>query len=410
MQPVIRIPMIGHLIGLAIVWYVGTLIVTWFFVPLFLTMIVLALGSVIGALHLLDLTKPLRKFKYGVKIMDLLDMYTSKQAVIAGLGGHERVNARDEELPAKKLTMEDVESLRIAIKHVVCGQDDIVDAVTLELRRAFAQVRRMQPVGVYFFGGPPGVGKTLLANEVGKTIGLPFEVCDMTACVNEHGATTIFGSPKGYAGSDKPGTLIAFLRRNPDGIVLLDEIDKACPEVQTRFLTAFNDGYLVDVSTGEKVATNRALFFLTSNAAEQEIMKHEANRAPDGSNDDQIDTAIRQELIDAGIVNSLMSRVSRVFVFKRPNVQDRARIVVTVLRQVCAKYGKALVKNPTAIEPELLVDLTRQVAAWSAVGGIRQVNRAIDRDLAESLIDLDDRVREVRVRRGEGRQILAEAA
>src|SRR5262245_36111829 len=93
----------------------------------------------------------------------------------------------------------------------------------------------------------------------------------MSQCNTPMGANALFGSPKGYVGSNTYGSLTAALRDVPNAVVLLDEFEKAHPEVHKRFLTAWNDGFVTEVSDGAKIPTNTAIFILTTNAASRRI-------------------------------------------------------------------------------------------------------------------------------------------
>ncbi|PPD13971.1 MAG: Clp protease [Methylobacterium sp.] len=401
-----RIPGVGYLVVLLAATWLIQQVVTAFAGVLTLVWIVATAGVVIGLLHSFGLTSVIRKIPKGDKIMDLLDKFTMKSELIAQLGGESRVN-HDPLVPIR-MSLEDVEAMRKYLKRKVVGQNKTIDDVTATLRMRFAQVERKKPVATFLFAGPPGTGKTYLANLLGQYLDRPFQDFDMSTCSHESGATTLFGSPKGYAGSDTPGNLTKFLKRNPNGIVLLDEWEKAHTSVQTKFLTCFNDGYVTEASTGEQIATNQAIFIMTSNAAWKQLAEIMADA--NDNNVDQVNASVHDALIDAGIKPEIMSRIDQVFVFAVMRDLDQARVAITILEAVCEKYGKVLREGEDAIEPAILRDLMERARVLQAAGGVRSISRAVERDMADSILELPSATRSVRLRKGHGTKIIAEAA
>ncbi len=129
-----------------------------------------------------------------------------------------------------------------------------------------------------------------------------------------HAASSLFGSPKGYVGSNSYGALTAALRDVPNAVVLLDEFEKAHPEVHKRFLTAWNDGFVTELSDGAKIPTNEAIFILTTNAAARRI--GEMARQHTGSHED-LDRIVKSALADAQFAPEVLSRIDEVFAFRQ---------------------------------------------------------------------------------------------
>lgn len=400
MQPM-HIPFLGHLIGLGLIWMVGTALTAWLYVPMMIVWWISATGVVVGILHMFDLTEPLRKVpRIGDPLMDLLDKYTSKMTLV-GMTEGKMPNG------SQKPEAFDVESIREALKGQIIGQDATIDDLTTTLRRRLAMMERTKPVAVLLFAGPPGVGKTELAKQMGKLMGRPFLFFDMSTCSDREGATTLFGSPKGYAGSDTYGQLTGGLRAKPNAIVLLDEIEKASPEVTTKFLTAWNDGFVSEASTGEKIPTSRAIFVMTTNAASKEI----ADLSKTVEDRDQRLKAVNDALKEAKFRPEVLSRIDRVFAFDPISGLDNARLAIVQIRSLAKSYGLDLVEDDRAIAPEVLFDVIERSGLLQEAGGVRAVIRALEEHLSDGMIRVKENgSRHVRVAFDEDEGLRVEAA
>jgi len=177
-------------------------------------------------------------------------------------------------IPPVKASAADKVSLRHLerdLKRVVFGQDDAVDKVTRAVLRARAGFKRdNRPQGAFLFYGPTGVGKTELAKQLAATLGVPFLRYDMSEYMEKHAVSRFIGAPPGYVGFDQGGMLIEAVRKNPHAVLLLDEMEKAHPDVFNVLLQVMDYATLTD-SSGRKADFRNVAIIMTTNAGAFEM-------------------------------------------------------------------------------------------------------------------------------------------
>jgi ATP-dependent Clp protease ATP-binding subunit ClpA len=340
---------------------------------------------VIGLIAIAGVSRPLAFFLVAIAVAGTVVMiiykglYQGRYLPAPVLAALDRW-ARPETPPAKLTTIEaDVFAARLKAR--VIGQNEVIDQIARTLRRRLLANRPSKPIAVFCFAGPPGVGKTHLAKVMAETLyGDPrhLHFVDMS----QNSAWTLFGSPKGYTGSESYGLLATMLRAVPNAIMLLDEFEKSDSEVHKRFLTAWNDGFVTEASDGAKISTTDTIFVLTTNAAARRI--GELAREHRGTQD-ELDRLVKSALADAQFAPEVLSRIDEVFAFSEMKGLDIARVVALEIENITRQYDLEITAG--GIDPQILLAAIDQVSRAGAKGGVREISRGIEKRIADALVE-----------------------
>ena len=188
----------------------------------------------------------------------------------------EDIIAQIARMPAKSVSTDDAEQLKnleAKLKLVVFGQDKAIESVATAMKMARAGLREEgKPIGNYLFTGPTGVGKTEVANQLAKCLGMELVRFDMSEYMEKHAVSRLIGSPPGYVGFDQGGILTDAVDKTPYAVILLDEIEKAHPDIYNILLQVMDYGKLTD-HNGKSVDFRNCVIIMTSNAGASDMEK-----------------------------------------------------------------------------------------------------------------------------------------
>jgi ATP-dependent Clp protease ATP-binding subunit ClpA len=177
-------------------------------------------------------------------------------------------------IPPKTVSRDDAEMLRnlsVELKRVVFGQDRAIDALASAIKLSRAGLREPEkPIGCYLFSGPTGVGKTEVAKRLADIMGIHMLRFDMSEYMERHSVSRLIGAPPGYVGFDQGGLLTDGIDQHPHTVLLLDEIEKAHPDLFNILLQVMDHGKLTD-HNGKSVDFRNVILIMTTNAGAQEL-------------------------------------------------------------------------------------------------------------------------------------------
>ena len=186
----------------------------------------------------------------------------------------EKVVSKIARIPAKSTTTSDIDSLKElgpGLRRVVFGQDEAIDAVVAAVKRSRAGLGNPDsPTGSFIFAGPTGVGKTEVARQLARVLNVHFERFDMSEYMEKHAVSRLIGSPPGYVGFDQGGLLTEAIRKHPHTVLLLDEIEKAHPDIYSILLQVMDHSTLTD-NSGRKADFRNVILIMTTNAGAREL-------------------------------------------------------------------------------------------------------------------------------------------
>ncbi|MBO1328051.1 ATP-dependent Clp protease ATP-binding subunit ClpA [Acetobacter suratthaniensis] len=188
----------------------------------------------------------------------------------------EDIIARIARIPPKSISADDKEVLRSLerdLKGMVFGQDKAIDALSAAIKLARAGLREPEkPIGNYLFSGPTGVGKTEVARQLATALGIELIRFDMSEYMERHSISRLLGAPPGYVGFDQGGLLTDAIDQHPHAVLLLDEIEKAHPDLYNVLLQVMDNGKLTD-HNGKTVDFRNVILIMTTNAGASDLSK-----------------------------------------------------------------------------------------------------------------------------------------
>ena len=200
----------------------------------------------------------------------------SRRKKTIGVADIEHVIAQMARIPEKSVSASDKEALRTLerdLKMVVYGQDEAIDTLSTSIKMSRSGLGHEQkPIGSFLFAGPTGVGKTEVTRQLARIMGVELVRFDMSEYMERHTVSRLIGAPPGYVGYDQGGLLTEAINKTPHAVLLLDEIEKAHPDVFNLLLQVMDHGTLTD-NNGRKADFRNVILVMTTNAGAQEMSR-----------------------------------------------------------------------------------------------------------------------------------------
>ena len=277
----------------------------------------------------------------------------------------------------------DVDDIRKKLGTNIIGQDEAITALTNSLTRSFAGINTpKRPRGVFLFLGESGVGKTALAEALAKELFTNEDSLiryDMSEYSESYSISKLIGSTPGYVGYDERISTLEKIRKHPYSVILLDEIDKAHPDILSLLLGAFENGFITDAS-GRKISFRNSYIIMTSNMSSEDFMKNKIIGFAYSNNKNNIRQSLKKQFRD-----EFINRIDEVILFDRLDIsalKEIAKLKILDVSQRLSQLGVNL-----DIEDNVYDYLAKE--ASKEIGfGARPLNRLIVNKIEKPLADL----------------------
>jgi len=322
------------------------------------------------------------------KAIDVLDeagatrklLVDAKGKPVVGVKEIEAIVANIAKVPSRNISASDTERLRGLegeLKHAVFGQDKAIHTLASAIKRSRAGLGAPErPIGSFLFTGPTGVGKTEVARQMALVLGVKFTRFDMSEYMEKHAVARLIGAPPGYVGFDQGGLLTDAVRKHPYSVLLLDEIEKAHPDIFSILLQVMDYATLTD-NNGKKADFRNVILIMTSNAGAKEM-----DRGTIGFGDRKADPGARGGDAIRKLFNpEFRNRLDGIITFNPLNSE--------IMRKVVDKFIAEL--RHQLIRKKVKVELSDTARSWLAEKGYddkygaRPLGRLIQAEIKDAL-------------------------
>jgi len=317
------------------------------------------------------------------KAMDIIDevgahfMLRDKSDITVSSSDIELAVSRMLSLPSTVVSSDDTSKLKDladVMKSKIIGQDEAIDTVVQAIKRSYAGLNQEnQPIGSFLFVGPTGVGKTALSAGLAESMDIHFERIDMSEYMEKHALSRLIGAPPGYVGYEQGGLLTEMVKKNPHTVLLLDEVEKAHPDIMNILLQVMDGAKLTD-NNGVVSDFKNVILIMTSNLGTKEANVMGFNKDNSSKTENALKDYFAPEFIN---------RLSSVVKFNHLSLEVVEKIVDTEI----AKVNKQMASKSITIK---LTKKARNYIAkrgYSDSYGAREIARVIDKEIKEALTD-----------------------
>jgi ATP-dependent Clp protease ATP-binding subunit ClpA len=302
------------------------------------------------------------------------------EKVVIDVPAVEEVIAKMTGLPIANISSNEKMQLRDLdkkIKALIYGQDEAIDRLVASIKMARSGLARPnKPIGSYLFTGPTGVGKTEVCKQLANILGIHFHRFDMSEYMEKHAVARLMGAPPGYVGYEEGGLLTEAVNKNPYAVLLLDEIEKAHPDVTNALLQVMDAGRMTD-SHGRVADFKNVIFVMTSNAGAIDVARGSIGIAETSS------TANSMEAIKKAFSPEFINRLDAVVSFKDLPEEVILKVVAKFVDEL--KMTLAEKKVDMQVSPDVMKWLLKK--GYDKVYGARPLARTVDEHLKKALVD-----------------------
>jgi ATP-dependent Clp protease ATP-binding subunit ClpA len=294
----------------------------------------------------------------------------------------EKIVAKMARIPTQSVSTSDrtkLETLQDGLKKVVFGQDDAIKALVTSIKRSRAGLGTPErPVGCFLFTGPTGVGKTEVTRQVAMSLGVEFMRYDMSEYMEKHAVARLIGAPPGYIGFDQGGLLTDGVRKHPHSVLLLDEIEKAHPDLFNILLQVMDHATLTD-NNGKKADFRNVILMMTSNAGTREMSQQTI-----GFGDVHKDTASKGiKAIEKIFSPEFRNRLDEIINFNSLDLDIMEKVVDKFMAELNVQLGAKRVA--LTISPAVRTWLAQK--GYDPQYGARPLARVIQSEIKDCLAD-----------------------
>ncbi len=307
----------------------------------------------------------------------------SKRKKTIGVPDIEAIVAHIARIPPKRVSSSDMrvlETLEGDLKNVIYGQDQAIEtlAATIKMSRA-GLGNEQKPVGSFLFAGPTGVGKTEVTRQLAEMLGIHLIRFDMSEYMERHTVSRLIGAPPGYVGFDQGGLLTEEVIKHPHSVVLLDEIEKAHPDVFNLLLQVMDHGTLTD-NNGRHADFRNVILIMTTNAGAEEMSRRSIGFTT------QDHTKDGMEAIRKSFTPEFRNRLDAIIQFNPLGAESVQRVVDKFIRELAAQLAEKRVKLQVDDEARLWLAEKGYDPKMGARPMARVIQEHIKKPLAEKLL------------------------
>lgn len=322
------------------------------------------------------------------KAIDVIDEAGARLRIRSKEGEKKTVSIKDIEtvvsamaqVPAKSVSNDDRKSLQTLepeLKKTIFGQDSAIEALTNAIKLSRSGLgREDKPIGCFLFAGPTGVGKTEVCKQLANVMGIELIRFDMSEYMEKHSVARLVGAPPGYVGYDEGGLLTEEVNKAPYSVLLLDEMEKAHPDVANILLQIMDSGRLTDTN-GKTVDFRNVILVMTSNAGAREVAKGQIGITPEAS-DGLSDEAIKK-IFSPEFINRLDATIH----FN----QLEEKMVLKVVDKFVGELQTQLKEKKVQLELSKAARKWLLKKGYSRTYGARPMARTVDEHLKKPLVD-----------------------